>query len=173
MALVFGVISPKIRTNSVRIPVPTPTYMSPKARVTRIVARDEAEIFTILLPIRIALNIFGWLSSTFIKVWALLKPASARFLTRILLTAIIAVSDDEKNADNANSPITMSICRACPESKKINSYFYMFLVWPAKKLRLVFMYTAPILLYSSIGVNGIHRHFVHLSVDISTVLDYN
>ena len=33
--------------------------------------------------------------------------------------AISAVSADEKNADKPKSPITISICRACPESKKI------------------------------------------------------
>ena len=54
-AIVFGVISPKRRTTSVRIPVAIPTAALPKAFVTNVVVRDDADILTMLFPIRIVL----------------------------------------------------------------------------------------------------------------------
>jgi hypothetical protein len=63
------------------------------------VAREEAEIFTRLLPIRIALSIFCGCSMIFSIVWALLFPSSARDRMRILLAVVIAVSAEEKKAE--------------------------------------------------------------------------
>ena len=65
--------------------------------------KEDAEILTILLPIRMALSIlevcFSVVSST--KA-ARRLPSSARERSRILLTVISAVSADEKNADSNN-----------------------------------------------------------------------
>lgn len=45
----LGVISPKRRTTSVRIPVAIPTAALPKAFVTKVVVRDDADILTMLV----------------------------------------------------------------------------------------------------------------------------
>ena len=58
-AAVFGVISPKISTRMVRIPVPRPIAKEPKTLVTITVARDQAERLTTLFPMRIAVSILG------------------------------------------------------------------------------------------------------------------
>lgn len=77
-AIVFGVISPKRRTTSVRIPVAIPTAALPKAFVTKVVVRDDADILTMLLPIRIVLISLLEFSVTFRTLDALLLPLSAR-----------------------------------------------------------------------------------------------
>ena len=63
VAQVLGVISPNTSTISVRTPVemPAATAASPvpvSHLVVRIVAREEAEMFTMLFPIKMALSIF-------------------------------------------------------------------------------------------------------------------
>ena len=63
------------------------------------VAREEAEILTILFPIRIALSIFVLLSIIFFTRKAFLLFSSIKVLILILLTVVKAVSADEKNAD--------------------------------------------------------------------------
>ena len=68
-------------------------------------------MFTILLPISIALNIFGELSKIFSSILALLFQASAKERIFILLTVVRAVSADEKNADISNNKIITSIIR--------------------------------------------------------------
>ena len=57
---------------------------------------------------------------------ARVSPASASVLIRILFTVVRAVSDDEKNADNASKTTKISNCMASLESKKINSYCFIF-----------------------------------------------
>ena len=65
VAILLGVISPKTRMISVRIPVAIPMAVAdlearPKLaviRVTMIVVNDEAVRLTILLPIKIALSV--------------------------------------------------------------------------------------------------------------------
>ena len=106
-AIVFGVISPKRRTTSVRIPVAIPTAALPKAFVTKVVVRDDADILTMLLPIRIVLISLLEFSVTFRTLDALLLPLSARDLRENLLTVVRAVSAEEKNADSATSTTKM------------------------------------------------------------------
>ena len=53
VAMVFGVISPKMRTMKVSTPVAIPTYAPPNFETSDVV-RDEAERLAILFPIRIA-----------------------------------------------------------------------------------------------------------------------
>ena len=55
MAHVLGTISPQSRTIMVRIPVAIP--VARLIRIARVVAREEAVRFTILLPIRMLLSI--------------------------------------------------------------------------------------------------------------------
>jgi len=57
VAIVFGVISPKIRIKTVKIPVDIPAATLPKMRMASAVEIAEADKFTILFPIKIALNI--------------------------------------------------------------------------------------------------------------------
>ena len=95
-AAVFGVISPNTRTSRVITPVTMPTALLPKNRMASVVARDEAEIFTILFPTRIAPSIRAGSSRTFRSVCALRSPSSASMRMRTLFTVVSAVSADEK-----------------------------------------------------------------------------
>ena len=99
VAKVFGVISPKIKINKVIMPVATPAPVFPSKSIARTVAMEEVEIFTILLPIRIAPSIFPEFSITFPSVTAFLLPSSIRVRTRIRFTVVKAVSAQEKKAD--------------------------------------------------------------------------
>ena len=56
VASVFGEISPKIRIRNVKIPVAIPAPTLPRSLIAKVVAMDEAERFTILLPIKMALR---------------------------------------------------------------------------------------------------------------------
>ena len=71
--------------------------------MARVVAREEADKFTMLFPISIAESIFFGRSTTLRTLTALLSPSSAMVLSLILLTVVRAVSADEKNADRANN----------------------------------------------------------------------
>ena len=99
VAMVFGVTSPKMRIKNVSIPVAIPEPISPQISTANIVARDDAKIFTMLLPMRMAESILPLSLVTFITLAARLSPFSAKFFIRILFTVTRAVSDDEKNAD--------------------------------------------------------------------------
>ncbi len=75
-----------------------------------VVAREEAEMFTMLFPMRIALRSLGvWFSRISRAMAARLFPSSARERRRILFTDISAVSLDEKKADNASRISNMII----------------------------------------------------------------
>ena len=56
-AMVFGVISPKIRIRIVSTPVAIPTAAFPKISAARMVIIEEVDRFTTLFPMRMALNI--------------------------------------------------------------------------------------------------------------------
>ena len=99
VAIVFGVTSPKIKTIKVSKPVAIPGPALLKRCVARIVASEDAPIFTMLLPMRIAESILPLLLVTLSTFAARLSPFSAKFFIRILLTVTRAVSEDEKNAD--------------------------------------------------------------------------
>ena len=78
--------------------------------------RDAADRFTMLLPIKMALNILPESSVIFNTVFALFLPSSARARIRIRFTVVRAVSADEKNAERANKATKIIICVASPES---------------------------------------------------------
>ena len=118
---VLGVISPKTRISRVRTPVAIPIALFPKTFMVKVVSRDDADRLTILLPIKIALNILLCCSITFDRTTARSTPDSARVRTLILFTVVRAVSDDEKNADNANNITNTSNCMTSLESKKNHS----------------------------------------------------
>ncbi len=86
--------------------------------VANIVAIEDAEMLTTLLPIKIALNIFPEFSITQPRVMAFLFPSSIKVRTRIRFTVLKAVSEDEKKADNANKTISIKNCVATLGSKK-------------------------------------------------------
>ena len=69
-----------------------------------------------LLPIKIALNIFPELSVTFNAIFARLLPSSARERRRILFTVVNEVSAEEKKADNPKRIIKIIICMTALES---------------------------------------------------------
>ena len=113
--MVFGMISPKIKTTKVNTPVPTPTATLPNRFVIRMVIREDAEMFTMLLPIKIALSSLLGFSTSFNTRAALRTLSSARFRKRILLTVVRAVSLDEKNADSRMRTIRAIMLIISPE----------------------------------------------------------
>lgn len=103
--MVFGVISPKINTSKVRIPVVRLTNLLPHNCKVMVVARDDAKILTMLLPIRIALSILDELDVILRTLAAFLLPSSARERILIWLTVTSDVSADEKKAESNRSTI--------------------------------------------------------------------
>ena len=130
VAAVFGVISPKIRMRNVSIPVAIPApilvFSSSQIRLHTVKANEvemeEADRFTMLLQIRMQLNIFDWFSSSFMTRMAALFLSSARARIFSLLTVVSAVSAEEKKADNKSSTTMINIVIASPGSKKITPY---------------------------------------------------
>ena len=110
VAIVFGEISPKIKISSVRIPVARPAPTFPQSLMASDVARDDADRFTILLPIKIALSILPELSVMRSTHAALLSPSSASARIRIRFAVVRAVSAEEKKADK-QSRITNTAIR--------------------------------------------------------------
>ena len=88
-------ISPKRRTISVRAPVAIPTAELPNAFVTNVVVREDADMLTMLFPIRIVLISLLEFSVTLRTREARLLPLSARDLSENLLTVVSAVSAEE------------------------------------------------------------------------------
>ena len=124
VAIVFGEISPKIRIKNVRIPVAIPAPTLPSSRMARVVAREDADRFTILLPIRIADNILLESFVIFKTHSARASPSSANDLILILLTVVNAVSAEEKNADNSNSKSKNTNCNIETVSNEIITPLY-------------------------------------------------
>ena len=123
VAAVLGEISPKISTSIVNKPVVTPVKLLPKIFIVSAVASAEAEIFTMLLPIRIALNILPEFSFILATVTALLLPSSIKERILILFTVVNAVSAEEKKADKANR-ITIHISWMILSVSKKNQLLY-------------------------------------------------
>ena len=109
-AIDFGVISPKISTNTVITAVAIPTPLGPTKDTNNVVANDDAKIFTMLLPINMAPNNLFGSSVSFSTNLAPFTPSSTICLILILLSAISAVSDIEKNPDNISKIISIIIC---------------------------------------------------------------
>ena len=89
-------ISPKIKIAIVRIPVTTPAPIDWKYSIASVVAREDAERLTILLPIRIALSILLGFSMSFDTIIARFDFSSVKARIRSLFTVVNAVSADEK-----------------------------------------------------------------------------
>ena len=101
-----------------------PTLVFPQSRIARMVAREEAEIFTILFPIRMAESIFTESSCIFVSILARLCPSSDKERIRILLTVVRDVSADEKKADNNSSKSKAIACIIVVESTVFISSIY-------------------------------------------------
>ena len=101
VAIVFGDTSPKIRIIKVNPPVAIPAPTLPHHSIAREVAREDADKLTILLPIKIALNILPESSVILSTRSACLFPSSAKVLIRIRFAVTRAVSAEEKKADRA------------------------------------------------------------------------
>ncbi len=82
------------------MPVAIPAPTLPQILIAREVASEDADRFTMLLPIKIAESIFPELFVMRRTVAARLFPSSARVRIRMRLTVIKAVSADEKNAES-------------------------------------------------------------------------
>ena len=109
-AVDLGIISPNIRTYKVRIPVATPTLIKCKCLIVRAVTRAEHDMLTILLPIRMVLNILDGLSISLQTFWACLLPSSAMECILSLFTVVRAVSDAEKNELSSKSTNMINSC---------------------------------------------------------------
>ena len=103
-AVVFGVISEKIKIIIVRTIDPSKTLPSKKLIIS-IVTRAEAKIFAKLFPTRITDNKLSGLERSFKALAEFFSPDFALFLNLILFDAIIPVSDPEKKADRSNKNI--------------------------------------------------------------------
>ena len=86
--------------------------------LARFVSREEADKFTTLLPINMALSICVFSSISLSTREAFLFLSSANDLIRILFTVVKQVSADEKKAESASRISKITICRASLESKK-------------------------------------------------------
>lgn len=106
----LGVISPKIKTNNVTIPVAIPTPVLPNNSMLKEVAIEEAKIFTKLLPTKIELNSLFGSSIKDRTILAFLLPSSDKCFIRMILTDVKAVSEDEKNADSTRQIMKIISC---------------------------------------------------------------
>jgi hypothetical protein len=71
----------------------------PIKEIAKVVAIDDAKMFTILFPINIAVrNSFGFFNQSF-KRFAIFSFSSSTFFNFVILNPVRAVSDDEKNPD--------------------------------------------------------------------------
>ena len=96
-AILFGEISPKIRTSTVVTIVETlAPFASPSIFTNKIVASEDDKIFTILFPIRIVDKRLSYFSSNSSTRAARLFPLSAIFFMRIRFRDKKAVSVAEK-----------------------------------------------------------------------------
>ena len=120
VAMVFGVTSPKINIRKVRIPVAIPAPALPKKWIASDVETEEADRFTMLLPIKMAESILPGSSVMRSTRAARLFPDSARVRIRILLTVVSAVSAEEKNAERNNKIIIAISCPISPGPNKLH-----------------------------------------------------
>ena len=116
----FGVISPNMMMTMVKIEVAIPVALMPYKSMATRVAREEAKIFTILLPMSSALMSLDGFSISLSVLFALLLPSSAICLSFRRFAAVKAVSAEEKNPDKITRVTNKIICHELG-SKKINS----------------------------------------------------
>ena len=83
LAQIFGMVSPKMMMTMVSTSVPTHIKRSlPVSRITSTDTRDDAPMFTRLLPIRMALRALSKCSRIFTAAPARFEPSSRRFSMR-------------------------------------------------------------------------------------------
>ena len=103
-AKIFGMVSPKIMTRTVRTIVAIQVYLSlPIARITSTDASEEAAMLTRLFPMRIALSALSKLPVMRSAVRALRQPfafSSLMFSSLTVLQAEKAISEAEKKAES-------------------------------------------------------------------------
>lgn len=92
----------------VSIPVAIPAPTLPNKRIANEVAILDAERFTTLLPIKMALSILPESSVTFNARAARLLPSSASVRIRMRLKVVKEVSAEEKNAESSNKITSMA-----------------------------------------------------------------
>lgn len=97
------------------IPVAAATAEPPNEYAILVVMED-ADRLTMLLPIKMALNILPESSVISITFFARLLPSSAKERMRILLTVVSDVSAEEKNPEKNSKMIKIIICVATLES---------------------------------------------------------
>ena len=102
--------------------VETATPDAPKRLVKMTVPSEEIRMLTTLFPTSIDVIVLSKFSASFSVLCALLLPFAASCLRRILLTEDIAVSIDEKSAENAISTI-IAVMAAGRLSKVIFPFF--------------------------------------------------
>ena len=76
-----------------------------KSPMKKIVAIEDSEMFTILLPTNTLVKNLSYLLSIFVTSVARLLPPCARFFILILLNDVNAVSVEEKNPENTSNTI--------------------------------------------------------------------
>ena len=77
--------------------------------MVNVVAREDADILTMLFPIKIVLNIFPGFESIFSTRAARLSPPSASVWIRTRFTQVRDVSAEEKNAESISRIIMVTI----------------------------------------------------------------
>ena len=102
LARVLGVTSPKMRTTIVSTMVEAVApRSSPSHLVKRTVPMEAAAMFTMLLPMRMEERSLSYFSAIARTRAAEVSPSSARLFRRIWFREENAVSEAEKNAENA------------------------------------------------------------------------
>ena len=99
-----------------------PTLPLPKQRMASRVAREDAEMLTILFPIKIAESILPECSCTFVRVIAFVFPSSTNDRIFILFTVVREVSADEKKAERPSSRNRAIHCMTPEVSKYITPF---------------------------------------------------
>lgn len=151
-------------------------YLLPKASVTNVVVKAEADILTILLPISMALSIFEGLSTNLSSRFAFLLPSFAMNFNLCLLTVVNAVSAEEKNAEsnNNNNKIINLIMELGSNSSSPNIFirrFYLIIVTMSSKVKLT--QNKGIKTYMKIDEININQKNGHNSIVTKNVLKEN
>ena len=101
LAMILGMVSPKIITAMVSTTVDTHVQLSPMSFTTMREPSEEVAMFTRLLPTRMADRVLSNFSMIRRASLALEDPDSAAFSSRSLLAEEKVISDAEKKADRA------------------------------------------------------------------------
>ena len=137
LAIILGVISPKIRIIIVIPTVATATDeldVPPIILIVTTVAIDEASIFTILFPTKSPVNIsLGFFNHFFKSSTFLAFFPSSNFSRCILLNDVSAVSEAEKKPDNiintTNNKIFWYVSNSFLHSPSQDFLFYIILFY--------------------------------------------